>query len=184
MKQTKTQMDLKSASKFLSYTLRHCPEDIDLTLDSQGWADIAELIAKAPAQLSLTADLIDQIVSTNDKQRFKICDDGKRIRANQGHSIKIDLQLEPQQPPAILYHGTATRFIDAIFFEGLKAGNRQHVHLTDNKITAHKVGQRHGKPIVLTIDAQNMFKQNHKFYLADNNVWLTDIVPSEYLKNQ
>ena len=186
MSQTKT--ELKHVSKFLSYILRHNPEEINLTVDSQGWADISELIIKAqsktPLTQKLTQELIKQVVATSDKQRFKISDDGLKIRANQGHSIKVDLQLKPQQPPAILYHGTASRFIDAIISEGLKAAKRQHVHLSSDITTAHKVGQRHGKPVILTIDAQNMFKQGYQFYLSDNHVWLTNKVPSEYIALQ
>ncbi len=169
------------ASKFLSFVLRHQPDDIGLSLDTNGWAKIDELIEKAAPKIKLSFELIEQAVVMNDKQRFKLSDDKTQIRANQGHSIDVDLALEPQQPPNVLYHGTATRFLDAINKEGLIKGQRQHVHLSADIQTAKTVGQRHGKPVVLTVNAQTMFEQSIKFYRADNGVWLTEHVASQYL---
>ena len=172
---------LKEISKFLSYVLRHCPEDIELTLDPGGWASISELISKAQTKINITQELIEQVAATSDKQRFKISDDNLSIRANQGHSIKVDLKLTPQKPPATLYHGTATRFLDSIKQKGLKPGQRHHVHLSTDIATAKAVGQRYGKPIILQVDSENMFKQGYKFFLSDNNVWLTEQVPEIFL---
>lgn len=173
--------ELKKTSKFLSYVLRHCPDDIGLTLDRNGWASISELIDKAKPKIDLTAALIKQVVKTSDKQRFKISDDGQRIRANQGHSIKVDLELIPGEPPAVLFHGTATRFLDSIKKEGLKPGQRHHVHLSADATTAKAVGQRYGKPVILKVDSGNMSKQGYVFFLSDNNVWLTEQVPEQFI---
>ena len=123
-----------------------------------------------------------QVVAENDKQRFCLSEDGLMIRANQGHSISVDLALSPKQPPEVLYHGTATRFLNAILLEGLKAKSRQQVHLSENKETALKVGQRHGKPVILEVAAMQMVEQGFLFYLSDNGVWLTDSVPAMFLR--
>lgn len=165
-------------SKFLSLVLRHKPETIGLHLDVQGWADIEELLAKAKAQgVSLTRPQLEQIVATNDKQRFALSPDGQRIRANQGHSIKIDLGLEPQIPPPYLYHGTATRFLASIRQQGLLARGREHVHLSTDEETARRVGERHGQPVVLGIEAEAMHKAGIPFYRSANGVWLVSHVP-------
>jgi putative RNA 2'-phosphotransferase len=177
-----SKQNLTKVSKFLSLVLRHKPDIIGLTLSDEGWVSISELIDKAQSKMSLSKELIAQVVSTNDKQRFKISDDGLMIRANQGHSIKVDLKLSPKQPPAALYHGTATRFLDSIRKEGLKAGQRHHVHLSADMATATAVGKRYGKVVILEIDAQAMFQQGHKFFLSDNNVWLAEHVPPQFLK--
>jgi putative RNA 2'-phosphotransferase len=150
-------MDRVKLSKFLSLVLRHNPETIGLGLDAQGWAKIDELIKKAGAagRKFRREDLL-HVVATNDKRRFSLSEDGLRIRAAQGHSIAVDLGLPPREPPQVLYHGTATRFLDAIWSEGLKPQARQQVHLSTDAATALRVGQRHGKPIVLLIDAHAM----------------------------
>lgn len=172
-------------SKFLSLVLRHKPEQIGLTLDEAGWADVSELIRLArQAGIVLDEALIAQVVQQNDKQRFALSPDGQRIRANQGHSIQVALGLEPVEPPDFLYHGTATRFLDAILREGLNPGNRQHVHLSSGVSTAIRVGQRHGKPVVLEVKAGPMHRASHLFYRSDNGVWLTNHVPPQYLKQQ
>lgn len=173
--------ELKRASKFLSYVVRHKPEDIGLKLNAEGWASIAELIEKAQPRITLSHNLIEQVVATSDKQRFKISGDGLRIRANQGHSINVDLKLKQTVPPPLLYHGTATRFSDSIMKNGLKPGQRHHVHLSTDVETATAVGQRYGKPLILKVDAQRMHKQGHEFFLSENNVWLTDAVPPEFI---
>lgn len=170
-------------SKFLSFVLRHEPQSIQLDMDEQGWVSVQQLIdnAKAIRGISLNSEKITQVVASCDKQRFKLSDDGNRIKANQGHSITVDLALQPQMPPAILYHGTASRFLGAIQQQGLKAMQRHHVHLSSKPETALAVGQRYGKPVLLQIDAAAMQQQGHIFYCSDNQVWLTDAVPMQYI---
>lgn len=174
----------KKISKFLSYVLRHKPDAIGLTLDEHGWANIDELINKTNTSgeiSNLDQTLIQEIVDTSDKKRFIISADRQSIRANQGHSINVDLQLKPVTPPEFLYHGTATRFLDSIFKEGLKPQKRQYVHLSTDIDTATAVGKRYGKPIILKTNTENMCKQGYKFFLSDNNVWLTEHVPPQFL---
>jgi len=170
-------------SKFLSYVLRHKPEAIGVALDSEGWIEIATLIAAAAKNgRLLDAQLIDQVVRTNDKKRFAMSGDGLRIRAVQGHSTAtVQLSHRALLPPPVLYHGTATRFLDAIRREGLRPGSRHHVHLSQEHATAVSVGLRHGKPAVLRVDAAAMAADGFTFFLADNGVWLTDEVPPRYL---
>jgi putative RNA 2'-phosphotransferase len=174
--------DPVSLSKFISYVLRHKPDSIGLTLDSQGWASIDALIEKSHASGTMfgRVDLL-KMVDGNDKKRFSISDDGQRIRAAQGHSVAIELGLMAQEPPHVLYHGTATRFVSSILAEGLKPQSRQQVHLSADETTAHRVGQRHGKPAILTVEAHLMHAEGFKFFLADNGVWLTDHVPPAFL---
>lgn len=175
-----TTTDHDKISKFLSYVLRHKPGAIGLTLDDLGWADINELINKANQTGEVTTldrDLIQKVVDNNDKKRFVISDDRQRIRASQGHSVNVDLQLKPVEPPEFLYHGTATRFLDSILKEGLKSQQRQYVHLSKDVETATVVGQRYGKPVILTIKARLMYEQGFKFYLSENGVWLTEKIP-------
>jgi len=170
-------------SKFLSYVLRHRPDEIGLTLDANGWALVSDLIERSKsASVHLTLDSIREIVRSSDKQRFALSDDGTKIRANQGHSVDVNLALEPKQPPEFLYHGTATRFLDAIRREGLKPMSRQHVHLSPDEVTATKVGQRHGKPVVLRIRSGEMWRAGQLFYLSANGVWLTDKIAIEFLE--
>ncbi|AEV36628.1 Phosphotransferase KptA/Tpt1 [Pseudovibrio sp. FO-BEG1] len=168
-------------SKFLSFVLRHKPQEIGLQLDPEGWASVAELIEKARPQVDLTPEVIEQIVIESDKQRFKLSDGKTRIRANQGHSVQVDLKLKPVAPPATLYHGTAERNWSAISEQGLKPQARHHVHLSQDTETATKVGQRHGKPIVLTINAEQMHQKGIEFFLSDNGVWLTEAVLPEFI---
>ncbi|WP_312361665.1 RNA 2'-phosphotransferase [Agrobacterium sp.] len=171
-----------ATSKFLSYVLRHAPESIGLALDHQGWADIADLLAKANASgTPLDEAGLLAVVAESDKKRFTLSEDGRRIRAAQGHSVKVDLGQPPVEPPTQLFHGTATRFLDSILQQGLRPGERQQVHLSADRTTALTVGQRHGKPVVLVVDAAQMFADGCRFYLADNGVWLTDAVPFSYL---
>lgn len=169
-----------SISKFLSYVLRHKPDSIGIELDPEGWASIDELIKKA--DIPLTKDLLYEVVATSDKKRFAISADGRTIRANQGHSAAVDLGLQPKQPPEFLYHGTATRFLNSINEQGLLPQNRQHVHLSTDAETAIKIGQRHGKPIVLTILTLRMFQQGHQFFQAENGVWLTKNIEPKFIQ--
>lgn len=175
--------ELKYISKFLSYTLRHHPEKIGLTLDNKGWANVAELILKMNAEnANINMEILETIVASNDKKRFAFNEDKTQIRASQGHSITIDLDLLPVEPPAILYHGTAIKNMDSILANGLLKQSRQHVHLSANKETALQVGSRHGKAIALVVNAQQMHQDGHAFYLSDNNVWLTEHVPATYIE--
>ena len=174
---------LVNTSKFLSLILRHAPEKIGLALDPQGWADIGQLLALAAQHgRGLSREQLDEVVGRDSKTRYAISDDGLRIRANQGHSLSaVDIGLPPSTPPAVLYHGTASRFVDAIRAGGLLAGSRKHVHLSSNHETAVAVGARHGKPVVLTVDAAAMQAQGHVFYVSDNGVWLTPAVPVAFI---
>jgi putative RNA 2'-phosphotransferase len=175
-------IDHVQLSKFLSYVLRHQPDAIGLALDPQGWASIDELITKGnAARTQFSREDLLHVVETSDKKRFSVSADGLRIRAAQGHSVSVELGLSPIEPPAVLYHGTATRFIDSILREGLKPQARQHVHLSADEATAQRVGQRHGKAVILEVDALRMHAKGFKFYLADNGVWLTDHVAPEFL---
>jgi putative RNA 2'-phosphotransferase len=175
-------MDSTQLSKFLSFVLRHKPDSIGISLDSQGWVLVDELIAKSQAAGShFTREELLQVVSTSDKKRFSLSPDACMIRAAQGHSVTVDLGLTPREPPAILYHGTATRFVASILVEGLKPKSRQQVHLSLDEATAQRVGERHGKPTILKVDALRMHQQGFKFFLADNGVWLIDQVPPEFL---
>ena len=173
---------LKKTSKFLSYVLRHAPEAIGLALDEQGWASIEQLITCANASgRQLSRELLLEVVRTNDKQRFALSEEGLYIRASQGHSVTINLDLKPQLPPDKLYHGSAKRFLDSILKHGIQPGNRRHVHLSLDYETAIQVGRRHGKPIVLAVNAKAMTTEGFVFFLSENSVWLTDTVPAKYL---
>lgn len=170
-------------SKFLSLILRHKPELIGLQLDASGWADIGELILKArKAGVNLTPGKIASVVATSDKRRFILSDDGSRIRANQGHSISVDLGLLPSQPPEFLFHGTAQRSLSGIKQNGIVSMNREFVHLSKDRKTALTVGKRHGSPVVLTVQAGKMHRDGFTFYLSENGVWLTEYVPTTYLE--
>ncbi|MEM8906956.1 MAG: RNA 2'-phosphotransferase [Bacteroidota bacterium] len=176
-------MNDKRLSKLLSFVLRHRPEAIGLELNPQGWAPLDTLLAQLKAQghaVNLTQ--IERVVANNDKQRFKLDLIHRRIRANQGHSIPVDLALDEQSPPPILYHGTAQRFLSSILEAGLLKRQRQHVHLSQQYETAIKVGQRHGKVVILLVKAQEMQAAGYRFFLAENGVWLTDWVPPHFLE--
>ncbi|MCI2246588.1 RNA 2'-phosphotransferase [Xanthomonas sp. PPL568] len=169
-------------SKFLSFVLRHEPQAAGITLDSEGWAEVDTLIVgAAKAGKVFDAALVRAVVDGSDKKRFALSDDGRRIRAVQGHSTEsVAIQYEAKVPPEFLYHGTATRFLDAILAEGLRAGQRHHVHLSQDIATATMVGQRHGTPVVLKVEALRMHQQGFAFFQADNGVWLTQAVPSSF----
>ncbi|PCR98410.1 RNA 2'-phosphotransferase [Pseudomonas fluorescens] len=174
---------LDETSKFLSFVLRHEPQAIGLTLDSEGWADIDALINGAARDgRTLDRALIENVVASSDKKRFSISADGQSIRAVQGHSTKsVELQFEEKQPPETLYHGTATRFMDSINEQGLIPGSRHHVHLSQETATASAVGQRYGTVVILKVAARQMQEQGFKFYQAENGVWLTERVPAAFL---
>ncbi len=177
----KMEKQLKNISKYLSFILRHKPDDIGLTLDHNGWGSVDDLIEKT-STFELTPELISIVVETNDKQRFSLSSDSSKIRANQGHSININLELTPQKPPTTLLHGTAHRFWSAIKDEGLVKGSRHHVHLSESRTVALAVGNRYGKPVLLEIAAAQMHTDGFEFFKTINNVWLVDSVPPKYLK--
>ena len=175
---------IKRTSKAMSYVLRHAPESIGVTLNSAGWIDVDVFIdAMTRSGKPMDLAMLETVVAANDKQRFEFSSDRKSIRARQGHSIAVELGYEPRVPPDTLFHGTATRFIESIFREGLKPGNRHHVHLSTNTQTMLSVGRRHGKPIVLKVDARGMHRDGLLFYVTDNEVWLTKHVPVKYLEH-
>jgi len=167
------------ASKFMSHVLRHAPERIGIDLDGQGWVLLDQLVEKSEGRL--THKLVLETIVLDEKQRYALSSDRLRVRANQGHSIEIDLGLAPIEPPETLYHGTADRFVDSIRAEGLVRRSRLQVHLSQDHDTAVKVGARHGNPVVLLVAAARMQADGLLFYQADNGVWLTDHVPSKYL---
>ncbi len=173
---------LITISKFLAKHLRHAPEALGLTLRPDGWVSVDELLAASErVGFSIGYDELIECVETNDKQRFAFDDSGDLIRANQGHSVEVDLQLEERQPPDVLYHGTVERFLGLIMVDGLKKGKRHHVHLSKDVETARKVGARRGKPIILQVDSGKMYGAGFKFFLSTNGVWLTDTVPATFL---
>ena len=172
----------KKISKSLSYVLRHRPDTLGIELDSAGWIDVERLLAAFAQQGKVYSHaLLERVVADNNKQRFEFSDDGTQIRARQGHSVTVDLGYAPATPPAVLYHGTATRFLDAILREGLTKQKRHHVHLSTDQATMMAVAQRHGKPVMLQIDTAGMLAAGHTFFVTDNAVWLTEAVPPAFL---
>jgi putative RNA 2'-phosphotransferase len=175
--------DFVKQSRFLSLVLRHKPEKIGIYLDQNGWISVEELLEACRKHgMFLSLDTLKHIVKTNDKQRFSFSEDGQKIRANQGHSVSIDLNLQPKKPPESLYHGTAGHFLPSIRKKGLIKGNRHHVHLSKNPITARHVGQRHGNPVILQILAREMYEDGYPFFHSANGVWLTEFVPIKYIR--
>ena len=169
-------------SKFLALVLRHDPGRIGLTLDPGGWADVDELMAAAARHgLPISRSELDEVVRTNPKQRFSLDPEGNRIRANQGHSLDVDLGLTPLEPPAVLYHGTSRAMVPTILAEGLRPMARRQVHLSAGCDTAVAVGRRHGPPAVVLVDSGRMHFDGHRFYRSVNGVWLTGEVPPAYL---
>lgn len=174
--------DRKKISKFLSLVLRHQPQTIGISLDSAGWVLISDLQAGLKRKNhELSREQLGQIVKTNDKKRFEISSDGLRIRAAQGHSVHVDLEYQPVPPPPILLHGTVEKFLKSIQTHGLVKGNRQHVHLHEDRKVAMQVGSRRGRPVILKVDASAMFADGYQFYCSTNTVWLTDRVPAQFI---
>ncbi|MGN0193727.1 MAG: RNA 2'-phosphotransferase [Pseudoramibacter sp.] len=169
-------------SKFLSLILRHHPEKIGIRLDRHGWADVDELIEGMARTRDFDRDKLEKIVKTDAKQRYAFNADHTKIRANQGHSIPVDVELKPCRPPAVLWHGTGEKSVDAILREGLKPMGRLYVHLSKDPETARKVGSRHGRPVVFQIDTAQMAEDGCAFYLSANGIWLTKQVPPQYLQ--
>ena len=170
---------MKSTSKFLSLILRHKPQVVGLELDEHGWADVAELCRRVKG---LDFEKLEAIVETDDKRRYSFSADKKLIRANQGHSIPVDVELEELEPPEILYHGTSRSYGSSIITQGLLKMSRLYVHLSSDVETARKVGRRHGEPIIFLVESLKMFNDGYKFYRSVNGVWLTEHVPPKYLK--
>ena len=176
---------ITSISKLLSLALRHDPKSINIVLDNNGWTDVDTLIQNINKKYySIDFEILEYVVENNNKKRFSFNEDFTKIRANQGHSISVDLEFEAKEPPAMLYHGTATRFVEIIGKEGIQKMSRLHVHLSETEETALKVGSRHGKPIILKVDSSGMFQQGFVFFRSENGVWLTDNVPSEFILNK
>ena len=177
-----TTHDLTRISKYISLILRHKPEVIGIQLDTHGWADVNALLAGISRKYPINRDILEEIVQSDEKQRYSFSEDGTKIRANQGHSIQVDVELPVTEPPETLYHGTAQRFAASIEVQGLLPQSRLYVHLSPDPETAEKVGQRHGKPVVYLVDAGQMHRDGYLFYLSANGVWLTKVVPAPYLK--
>lgn len=174
--------ETKRLSKWLSYLLRHHPETLDIALDENGWTAVDTLVEKIKQkEPGFTIEILQHIVDTNNKKRFSFNEDFTRIRASQGHSVKVSLGYTEEQPPEILYHGTAEKNLASIREHGLQKISRHHVHLSADEETAAKAGQRHGRPVVLKIKAGLMFSNGFSFYRSANNVWLTDAVPKEFI---
>lgn len=174
--------DNKKLSVFISLILRHKPEAIGIALDEHGWASVDELIKGInAANYRIDMELLEEIVRTDNKQRYSFNEDKTLIRANQGHSVRVDVELKECEPPEQLFHGTGERFAAAIRKEGLKPMSRLYVHLSKDRETAEKVGARHGKPHIFFVHSGKMFRQGYKFYLSENGVWLTKSVPPEFL---
>lgn len=170
---------LDRTSKFLSLVLRHKPEVIGVTIDKNGWANVEAILAG----MNICRVTLDEIVRTDRKGRYEYNESGDKIRARQGHSVDVDVELEEKEPPSILYHGTAERFIEDILRDGIKSQSRKYVHLSENIGDAMVVGNRHGNPLVLEIDAVKMRVDDKKFYLSRNGVWLTKYIDKQYIKS-
>ena len=179
MKNGKSDKQLKNTSKFISLILRHQPDAIGITLDEHGWADVQELIDGINGSDGHTLDMeiLEEIVQTDEKQRYSFNEDHTLIRANQGHSIPVDVELEEKTPPDILWHGTGEK--DA---QGLIPKSRLYVHLSSDRETAKKVGSRHGRPVIYEIDCRQMAADGYRFFESTNHVWLTKEVPVRYLR--
>lgn len=176
-------MSKKNLSVFISLILRHKPEEIGITLDKNGWASVDELLDGInKTGRKITFEDLEDIVKTDNKSRYSFNEDKTLIRANQGHSIKVDVELKECIPPNELYHGTASRFLSSIMSNGIKPMSRLYVHLSKDVSTAISVGARHGKCVVLVIDTKKMVKDGVKFYLSSNNVWLVDHIDYKYIK--
>lgn len=175
-------MSTKDTSRYLCLILRHKPETIGIILDEHGWANVKDLIKGVNKTHKLDMEMLEEIVASDEKQRYSFNEDKTMIRANQGHSVNVDVELEEAVPPQYLYHGTATKYIDSIWKTGLVSKSRLYVHLSADTETATKVGERHGKPIVFRVRSRAMHDQGFKFYKSQNGVWLTKHVPVEFLE--
>lgn len=175
-------MDLNKTSKFMSLILRHKPEEIGITLDEHGWANVSELIKGISMKYPFSMDILEEIVRTDSKQRYSFNEDKTLIRANQGHSIPVDVELELRVPPEYLWHGTGEKYVESIKRSGLISKSRLYVHLSSDEAAAITVGKRHGTPVLCRVRSGDMARQGYKFYLSKNSVWLTKMVPVEFLE--
>lgn len=175
-------MDLTNTSRFISLILRHKPETIGITLDEHGWADVSELIEGIRKTQSFNMEMLEEIVRTDNKQRYSFNEDKTLIRANQGHSIPVDVELQEVLPPEYLWHGSAQKYFQSIREQGLIPKSRLYVHLSGDMETAVNVGKRHGKPVIFKVHSGDMAKDGYKFYRSVNGVWLTKEVPVKYLE--
>lgn len=175
-------MSLDSISKYISLILRHKPEQIGIKLDQNGWADVEELIKGIQKTKHFNRQMLEEIVRTDAKQRYSFNEDKTKIRANQGHSISVDVELEERIPPDYLWHGTGQKYTNSIEKQGLLAKTRLYVHLSEEKQTALVVGKRHGKPVIYRINSKKMSEDGYLFYYSVNGVWLTKEVPIKYLE--
>jgi putative RNA 2'-phosphotransferase len=164
-------------SKYLSYILRHNPEKANLKLEKDGWVLISDILKN----INISMSEIEEIVALDDKQRFSFDSNKTKLRANQGHSVNIDIHFKKEIPPVVLYHGTSKRFLSSILKSGLDKRNRQYVHLSPDEKTAYDVGIRHGEPIILKINCNTMVQDGYDFFLSENGVWLTDNIPPKYI---
>lgn len=177
-------MDYTETSIYISLILRHKPQVIGITLDEHGWANVDELIEGVNKTHALTKEILEQIVAEDNKQRYSFNEDKTLIRANQGHSIPVDVELPETEPPEILYHGTAEKFEADIDRMGLIPKSRLYVHLSSDVDTAINVGKRHGKPVIYEVSSGKMHRDGIVFYRSVNGVWLTKSVPVEYMKKK
>lgn len=177
-------MSKNEVSKFISLILRHKPETIGISMDEHGWANVDELLAGIQKSFDITPEMLDEIVRTDSKQRYAFNEDKSLIRANQGHSIPVDVELEEKEPPEFLWHGTGKKYVNSIDKQGLIPKSRLYVHLSVDDETAKKVGKRHGEPILYHVKAKQMYNDGYKFYLSVNGVWLTAEVPLKYLEKK
>ena len=175
-------MNLTRTSCFLSLILRHKPETIGISLDEHGWANVDALIEGISKTREFNMDILEEIVRTDEKERYSFNEDKTLIRANQGHSIPVDVELEKVEPPEELWHGTGEKYVSSIDEIGLIRKSRLYVHLSKDKETAVKVGSRHGKPVIYTVKAREMYQDGYEFFLSKNGVWLTKEVPVKYLE--
>lgn len=176
-------MDKTNLSKFIALILRHKPDTVGITLDEHGWASVSELLSGINASGNeIDMQTLEEIVAEDEKQRYSFNSDKTKIRANQGHSVYVDVELKKSVPPETLFHGTGEKFVSSIKSEGLKSKSRLYVHLSKDRETAVKVGSRHGKPVVFEVNSGEMSRNGFEFFLSENGVWLTKIVPAEYLR--
>ena len=177
-------MGLTELSRYMCLILRHHPEVIGSTLAEHGWADVEELIAGIAEKKNknFNREMLEEIVRTDDKQRYAFSEDRTKIRANQGHSIPVDVELEKKEPPEILYHGTGEKYVESIDAMGLIPKNRLYVHLSGDVETAENVGKRHGAPVIYRVHSGRMHRDGYEFFLSRNGVWLTKRVPVKYLE--
>ena len=175
-------MDLNKTSRFISLILRHRPDTIGISLDEHGWASVEELLAGISKTQYIDMAMLEKIVKTDSKQRYSFNEDKTLIRANQGHSIDVDVELPKKQPPVILYHGTGEKYVASIDEQGLIPKSRLYVHLSGDEATATIVGSRHGRPVVYEVLASQMYHDGYEFFQSVNGVWITKAVPVQYLK--